>query len=248
MENLPQLTLVADNEGATKKVGISLVGKILSEKLFKGNEIFMVVRRIWFTKEIPKVEDIGPNTFLLIFKSETDRDRVWNRRPWTINKSHLLLREWKPDISLEEICFNFTTFWVQIKALPLQFMTKDNAEMIGKLFSKLVKYEAFTRTNIIGTKYLRLQVEINVNKPISVGFYHNLGKRGRWISFQYERLPDLCYKCGILGHVQKNCSATETKNQRILGDLYGPWLKAEVEAALIIREGDRLRQVENQKN
>lgn len=126
-------------------------------------------------------------------------------------------------------------------------MTKKNAKMIGNLFSKLLRYESFTRTNIIGTKYLRLQVEVEVSIPLPVGFFHNMRKWGRWISFQYERLPDLCYQCGILGHVEKNYSTTATTNQRILGDLYGPWLKAEVEAALLIREGERLRRVENQK-
>lgn len=69
MEQLPQLTLVADNESASKRVEISLVGKILLRKVFKGNEVFMVVRIIWFTKEILKVEEIGQNTFLFTFKS-----------------------------------------------------------------------------------------------------------------------------------------------------------------------------------
>lgn len=248
MELLPQLTLVADNEGASKRAGISLAGKILSKKKFKGNEILMVARRIWFTKEPPKVEEIGQNLFLFTFKSETDRNRVWQRRPWTIKKAHLVLREWKTDIALDDIMFDTTTFWIQIKALPLQFMTKTNAEMIGNLFNKMLQFESYTRTNILGTKYLRMQVEVEINKPIPVGFFHNMGKKGRWISFQYERLPDICYRCGILGHVERNCPASETSNIRILGDLYGPWLKTEAEAALLVRDGERLRRVENKKS
>lgn len=66
------------------------------------------------------------------------------------------------------------------------------------------------------------------------------------MSFKYERLPYLCYKCGILGHLNKNCSVKEPVTQKILGDLYGLWLKAEVEAALLINEGEFLRRVENQ--
>lgn len=247
MENLPQLTLVADTEGASKRKGISLVRKILSEKQYTGNEIFMVVRRIWFTKENPMVEEIGQNTFLFTFKTEMDRNRVWHRRPWTINKAHLILREWKLDIALEEIDFNSTTFWIQSKALPLQFMTKKNVELIGNLFKKLLRYESSTRTNIIGTKYLRLQVEIDVNKPISGGFFHNMGKGGKWMAFQYERLPDLCYRCGILRHMQKKCTVTEAENHKIMGDIYGPWLKEEMEAANLHRERESLRRVEIKK-
>lgn len=222
MDLFPQLSLVADREEATKRTRISLTGKILSEKTFSSNEVFMIIRRIWFTKEIPKVEEVARNTFLFTFNSASDRNRVWHRRPWTINKSHLLLREWKPEGALQDICFNFTTFWVQIKAFPLQFMTKRNAEMIGSLFSKLLKYEDFTRTNIIGSKYLLIQVEIDVRKPIPVGFFHNMGQGGQWISFKFEKLPDLCYFCGILGHSRRTARRRRKQHTKFWGTSMAP--------------------------
>lgn len=108
-----------------------------------------------------------------------------------------------------------------IKSLPLEFMTRSNAEMIGNLFDKLLRFESNTRTNIIGTKYLRIQVDTDVRKPLPVDFFHDLGNGGRWISFKYERLPKLCYRCGILGHLNRNCSTKEPATHKILGDLYG---------------------------
>lgn len=27
-----------------------------------------------------------------------------------------------------------------------------------------------------------------------------------WCSFQYEFLPNFCYSCGLLGHVEKECN------------------------------------------
>lgn len=53
MDQLPQLTLLANSEGASKKAGSYLVEKILSEKTFTYNKVFIVVRRIWFTKKVP---------------------------------------------------------------------------------------------------------------------------------------------------------------------------------------------------
>lgn len=61
-------------------------------------------------------------------------------------------------------------------------------------------------------------------------------------------MSDLCYRCGILGHVKRNCTAEEISSQRILGDLYGPWLEAEVEATLLVRDEESLRRVENMRN
>lgn len=59
MEQLPQLKLVVDSKEASERADVSLVGKVLSEKTLTENEVFMVVRRIWFTRELPKVEEIS---------------------------------------------------------------------------------------------------------------------------------------------------------------------------------------------
>lgn len=82
---------------------MSLIGRVLSEKTFKENEVFMIVRRIWFTSKTPKVQEIRVNTFLFTFTPVNDRNRVWNRRSYTINKSLIILCEWRPEENLEEV-------------------------------------------------------------------------------------------------------------------------------------------------
>ncbi|KAI8018292.1 hypothetical protein LOK49_LG04G01537 [Camellia lanceoleosa] len=52
-----------------------------------------------------------------------------------------------------------------------------------------------------------------------------------WVSFRYERLPNFCFACGILGHGTRDCAT------RLLGSTvdnttrfqYGPWLRADTE-------------------
>lgn len=109
-----------------------------------------------------------------------------------INKSHLMLREWKPEDALKEVCFDVTTFWVQIKALPLQFTMTKNAEMIGNFVLQIIKVRIFHRNKYYWTEIFKAAVEVDVRKPLPMGFFHNMGKGGRLISFQYERLPDIC--------------------------------------------------------
>lgn len=124
-------------------------------------------------------------------------------------------------------------------------MTKKNAELIGSLFHKLVRFESFTRTNIIGSKYLRMQVEVDMQKPILAGFFHNLGQGGQWIPFKYEKLLDFCYRCGKLGHVKGIYSTKDAATHKILGNLYNPWIRAEMDATILFKEGDKLRRMEN---
>lgn len=50
---------------------------------------------------------------------------------------------------------------------------------------------------------------------------------GSWIKMRYERLSDLCFFCGIIGHIAKDCnlsfiinSSPSPKNNN-----FGPWLR-----------------------
>ena len=45
-----------------------------------------------------------------------------------------------------------------------------------------------------------------------------------WVAFQYERLLGLCFRCGLLGHEAKVCSALVVKEGEDLP--YGDWLRA----------------------
>lgn len=60
----------------------------------------------------------------------------------------------------------------------MQFMTKENAIRIEGLFPKVIQCESATRTNIVGLKYIKMHVEINVQKPIPSGFHHVIGNKG----------------------------------------------------------------------
>lgn len=205
LSQIPDIVLVADEDGAKNVSNVSLVGKICSNKCMSKNVVFMILRTVWFTKEAIKVKKLENNVFLFSFKNETDRNRIWRRRPWSVNGSHLILREWSPDLALSNINFNLSSFWVQVHGLPMRFMIKENDVRIGGLFSQVLQCESATRTNIVGLKYIKMQVEIDVTKPIPSGFQHVLGNRGCWIQYRYERLAEFCYNCGLIGHAKSSC-------------------------------------------
>lgn len=133
---------------------------------------------------------------------------MWKRKPWSVNGGHLLLKEWSPAVPFRELDFNFSAFWVQIHGLPLCFMTKANAKKIGGICPVVLSCEVSSRTNFIGKRYIGLQVEVDLRKPVPSGFLHSLAGRKMWIQFRYERMVELCYKCGVIGHGQSNCMET----------------------------------------
>ena len=48
---------------------------------------------------------------------------------------------------------------------------------------------------------------ITLSKPLKLGFWLPKGNiEPSWIKFKYERLQHFCYRCGLIGHEQRECT------------------------------------------
>ena len=103
-------------------------------------------------------------------------------------------------------------------------MTEDIGRDIGsKIGRVLVVDKRAIQTD--QAKFLRIRVEVQINKPLCRGGYVKNDESGRfWVDFRYERLPTLCYRCGILGHDEKHCQGSSL--EQLSRRQYGEWLKA----------------------
>lgn len=54
-------------------------------------------------------------------------------------------------------------------------------------------------------------------------FLKRPNRKPTWFSFKYERLPNICYNCGILDHETRACKFQSGGKQR----LYDNWLRTE---------------------
>lgn len=54
-------------------------------------------------------------------------------------------------------------------------------------------------------EYIRVRIFIDSRKPLRRGMRLTLKESQIWANFQYERLPNFCYYCGMLDHVEKHC-------------------------------------------
>ena len=107
-------------------------------------------------------------------------------------------------------------------------MTVEATKKIGSVFG-----EVFAPTDpkvFDGGHFIRIQASIDLSMPLCHGRLIVIGEGGKqvWVSFKYERLPNLCYWCGRLTHDDRDCErwidseGTLTPEQRE----FGPHLRA----------------------
>ncbi|KAH7864429.1 hypothetical protein Vadar_029522 [Vaccinium darrowii] len=213
-----------ENSGINSKM--ELVGKIVQGRVLKAPVLANILAAAWKTRAPFQVDEWGSNVFHFRFEDAEDRRNVVQEGPWSVMNNLMVLLPLADGMVIPELQFNTCPFWVQIHGLPVEKMSRANAESIGKRFGKLLALEMSPNNMLLARSFLRVRVEIDINNPLPKGFWMK-GKEGfnkdRWISFKYENLPDYCYACGRVGHDQRSCKNSSREEGEKSG--YGPDLR-----------------------
>ncbi|KAL0006983.1 hypothetical protein SO802_008485 [Lithocarpus litseifolius] len=119
----------------------------------------------------------------------------------------------------------------QVHGLPLLWKTEENLRRIGSRMGSVLEVDLTGEPGGAWKKFIRIRVEVDITKPLSPGVFLSWpNKSDLWIGLKYEKIADLCYRCGIIGHDQKICSAEVFQQKNLAGKRFkaaGPWLRAE---------------------
>lgn len=123
--------------------------------------------------------------------------------------------------------FSHTPFWIRLLDVPLR---KRNSSFAYDIGESLGGFLDFDNTDSFGwDEFMRIKVLCDIEKPLRRGVKLATGPETEiWLDIKYERLGDLCYFYGKLGHTDRDCQsqvkATESENDVVYQ--YGPWLVA----------------------
>ncbi|KAL3613424.1 hypothetical protein CASFOL_042687 [Castilleja foliolosa] len=205
----------------------TLIAKILTPKAINMNTFKSTILKAWNPTNKVTTNLIADNTMAFIFENEQDLGKI-SKESWTFRDHQLILARWPPDKAQTEIDLDKTNLWVHAYGIPVSYINENNARAIGNSIGSFVSADLQSSSQR-WKKSLRIQVEININYPLrsSLIFAINDTKKIP-VELRYERITDLCFNCGRLGHKGLNCTYLigdeETRNS---GELFGPWLKFE---------------------
>lgn len=150
----------------------------------------------WRARNGCKIQSFGDHKIFFTFDNREDVVRILEGEPWTFDKHLVIMSRYDNESLLQDIKFEKTKLWVQLHGIPIKYMTIEVAKKIGSVLG-----EVLVQTNpkkFEGGHFIRIQVSIDLYLPLCRGRLISVGEGGKqvWISFKYERLPNLCYWCG----------------------------------------------------
>ncbi|CAL1375453.1 unnamed protein product [Linum trigynum] len=181
------------------------------------------------------------NLFIFTFASAEIREKVWLDRPWSLSNTQTALQKWNGRGLPEEVNMDRLACWVQIHGLHQCMRVESNIKDIGTYY--FPKFLGLDRGGLEFNGYRlysRVLVELDLNEPVPVGFDfpfldESTGvEHCEWISFKYERLVELCYFCGYVGHNWPTCARMAEERKRDpevgLSEIYNASLKAGIDS------------------
>lgn len=131
-----------EGSGETNEIkNLCVVGKVLSNKPCHVSAVSNVCNIAWKTRAPFSVVPWGNNIFLFRFEEAEDKDHILKDGLWSISNNLLILEPLEIGGTVEDLEFSHCPFWIQIHGLPVEKMTRANAELIGKRLGKLLAVE-----------------------------------------------------------------------------------------------------------
>ncbi|KAF4377991.1 hypothetical protein G4B88_004598 [Cannabis sativa] len=207
-----------------------LLGKIISRNRLGKAAIQGSLKLSWNAIKGWKWKEIEDGIIQFTFARREDAMNVLARRPWFVCGSLLVIMPWPTWLSPAEVKFDKSPIWVHIESIPPFYWNLSNLKELASKASPVYELPSGIE-DAIGMSTLRFRATIDLNKPIFSGFFLKRQRlKDLWLQYKYERLPKVCFKCGLLTHDQSSCFKPPTIIKDVLGNFYpmfGIWLKSD---------------------
>ncbi|KAJ0974944.1 hypothetical protein J5N97_016909 [Dioscorea zingiberensis] len=181
----------------------TLFGKVLGRapNLEVAREI---LSKLWGSYGDFSIADMPNGFFVIRCSSESMAEDLLVDGPWSINGSIFHLLRWKEHFEPMYEKLSTATVWVQLNNMPVEYWETEHLEALVNYFGRLIKVDP-TRYEMGRAKFVRVCIEIDLQKPLKKGVWVSTPKSKSFVSILYERLPVFCYRCGIVGHGVDAC-------------------------------------------
>ncbi|CAH9109075.1 unnamed protein product [Cuscuta epithymum] len=148
------------------------------------------------------VQQIDEQRYLFTFYHKVDMNHVMEDGPWLFEQNLLLLKAVGHNDILHKMNLFEAEFWVQVHNVSYKFMNVDTTRRVGNYIGEFISFDE-SHFKEKWSSYLRVRVKMDVRRPLKKGSTLTKKGEGHWVDCKYEKLPNFCFICGIMGHSKK---------------------------------------------
>lgn len=161
---------------------------------------------IWHPKAKMELVALDEDYFLVKFNSVIDYEFAKYGGPWMVLEHYLIVQEWRPNFDPKSDKTERVLVWVRFPDLPVEYFDYNFLMRVGKLVGEPKSIDEATSL-VSRARFAKMCIEVDITKPLLSKY--KLRRRMRRI--EYEGIHLVCFKCGIYGHRDDQCTAAEGK-------------------------------------
>ncbi|XP_024013305.1 uncharacterized protein LOC112087593 [Eutrema salsugineum] len=180
----------------------SLVVVPLNPKKQNLRAMISALPRVWGLEDATSGRIIGHNQLQFLFRSEDMMNLVLQRTPWSFADWMVTVHRWMPNLT--ETSRKMLPFWMQIRGIPIQFLSRQTITFIGDLYGQVIGVDF--DENSTRVDFVRVRVLWNSDIPLRFQrIFQFENGINTILRFKFERLRNFCKRCGLLSHDKKDC-------------------------------------------
>ncbi|XP_062028777.1 uncharacterized protein LOC133744735 [Rosa rugosa] len=178
----------------------------------KTPELVQQLKSLWSNLNPWTVAPLGRGFFMLQFSTLIDMQRVWSLGSVRLSSGMLRLIKWSPDFSPLTYKNSFAQVWIRLWDLSFAYWDQQTLFEIASGIGTPLKLDPRTknRTNGLYAKIL-VDVDFSQSPPDKLRITRANGEVVI-VGVEFESVPAVCSKCGIVGHVASSCQVIQEAN------------------------------------
>ncbi|KAL8513601.1 hypothetical protein ACS0TY_012903 [Phlomoides rotata] len=188
----------------------SLIGRVIharGDKPLSQEDLIKKLGDIWGIRTPWNLIPIGEGYYNIQFSCGDDGERIFAKRTWQIKPGFLRLQQWVPEFNPYKVSSSVAQVWIRISELPLEYWNPNIITALASVVGTVIKLDEHTASRSMG-RFARVLVELNLKHDREEYVTYERAGHMSEVYILYERLPEFCKYCAVIGHTTGNCSAS----------------------------------------